>query len=496
MERLACVEVPALPLQMALREHPDWRRHPVAVVEDDRPQSPILWLNGRARGAGLIPGMSYASALALAPALRAVPLAPEPVARAVDAIAARLRAFSPEVEPAADEPGVFWANLAGLHRLYISPAGWAAAVRADLAGAGVVAVVVVGFTRFGTYAAARQARGVRVFTDPDEERAAAGRVPLARLGGIPPHALEALHQLGVDSVDALLRLLPGGVLERFGPEVHRLHRRAAGDLWDPLCPQAPTEPVRRAVLLDAPERDAAGLLFLLKRLLHPMLAALAARGQALAALDVRLRPDGQPWQAERLRPAAPTLDVVQILDLVRLRLEALTLPGGIVEIALEAEGQPAPPGQLQLFVESQQRDLEAGARALARIRARLGDAAVVRAVARQGHLPEARVGWHPVDRLQPPQPHPSRDRALVRRVFARPQALPAAPRPTHDDGWLLSGVGRGPVADRAGPYIVAGGWWVREVWRDYYFAETQRGEVLWVYYDRWRRRWFLHGLVE
>ena len=32
--------------------------------------------------------------------------------------------------------------------------------------------------------------------------------------------------------------------------------------------------------------------------------------------------------------------------------------------------------------------------------------------------------------------------------------------------------------------------------RDYYFVETRRGEVLWVYYDRRRRGWFLHGRVE
>lgn len=496
MERLACVDVPALPLQLALREHPDWRRHPVAVVEDDRAQSPILWVNGRARQAGVAPGMSYASALALAPALRAVPLAPEPIARAVEAIAARLRAFSPEVEPAAEIPGVFWACLAGLHRLYASPAVWATAVRADLAAAGIVAVVVVGFTRFGTYAVAHLTRSVRILADPREERAAAGRVPLSRLGELPPHALEALHQLGVDSVDAFVRLPAAGVLERFGPEVHRLHRRAAGDLWDPLHPQVPAEPVRRTVLLDTPERDAEGLLFLLKRLLHPMLAALAARGQALAALAVRLRPEGHPWQIERLRPAAPTLDVVQILDLVRLRLESLAMPGGIVEVDLEAEGQPAPPDQLHLFAEHRQRDLAAGARALARLRARFGDDAVVRPVVRQGHLPEARAGWEPVEQLQPPQPRPPRERALVRRVCARPQALPAPPRAHHDDGWLLSGVERGSVVDQAGPYVVSGGWWVREVWRDYYYVQTQRGEVLWVYYDRRRRKWFLHGRVE
>jgi protein ImuB len=496
VERLACVDVPALPLQMTLQAHPDWRSHPVAIVAEDRPQSPILWVNDHARQAGLRPGLCYASALALVPTLRAAPRAPARVAAAVDALAARLRRLAPEVEPSSEEPGVFWADVSGLERLYTSPEGWAEAVRTDLAGAGFTAVVVVGFTRFGTYAVARVVRGVRVFAEPRDERDEAGRVPLARLGMVPPQTLDALHQLGVRTVRALLRLPAAGLLERFGPELHRLHRLAAGDLWLPLQPQTPPEPVRRSVLLDAPERHASGVLFLVKRLLHPLLAALASRGQALSALEVRLRPEGHPWCAESVRPASPTLDAVQVLDLVRLRLEAIGLPAGVIELELEAAGQPAGPEQIHLFAEHQQRDLAAGNRALARLRAEFGDDAVVRAVLRAGHLPEARFGWERMERLQVARPHPVEEPALVRRVYARPKALPPAPRPSHDDGWLISGVGRGAVADQAGPYVLSGGWWVREVHRDYYFVETRRGEILWVYYDRRRRGWFLHGRVE
>ncbi len=495
VERLACVNVPALPLQIVLRGRPDWRAHPVVVVAEDRPQSPILWVNGRARKSGVALGLSYASALSLVPNLRATPLVPSQIACTVDDIAARLRTFSPEVETSSDEPGVFWANVAGLHRLYDSLDVWAGAVRADLSGAGFTAVVVVGFTRFGTYAVARTARSIQVFSDPRDEREEAGCVPLNRLA-IPPETLDALHQLGVRSVSALLRLPAEGLLERFGPELHRLHRMAAGGLWIPLQPQVPPDPIRRSALLDDPENDASGLLFLIKRLLHPLLAALASRGQALAALDVRLRPDRQEWRAERIRPAAPTLDVVQILDLVRLRLESVGLEAGVSEIELEASGQPATPQQIHLFTEHQQRDLEAGNRALARLRAELGDAAVVRPVLRKGHLPEARFGWEPLERLQVPQPRQVEMRTLVRRVFSRPLALPAAPRPNHDDGWLISGVVRGAVADQTGPYILSGGWWVREVRRDYYYVETRRGELLWVYYDRRRRCWVLHGRVE
>jgi len=47
-----------------------------------------------------------------------------------------------------------------------------------------------------------------------------------------------------------------------------------------------------------------------------------------------------------------------------------------------------------------------------------------------------------------------------------------------------------------GPYVVSGGWWASTVHREYYFIETRRGDLLWTFYDRKRRRWFLHGKVE
>ena len=75
--------------------------------------------------------------------------------------------------------------------------------------------------------------------------------------------------------------------------------------------------------------------------------------------------------------------------------------------------------------------------------------------------------------------------------------LPPPPhRSTHDDGWVVSGLSYGAVLKLHGPYLLSGGWWRKEVRRDYSFAETKRGECLWLYYDRERRRWYLQGLVQ
>ena len=87
-------------------------------------------------------------------------------------------------------------------------------------------------------------------------------------------------------------------------------------------------------------------------------------------------------------------------------------------------------------------------------------------------------------------------RPLVRRLFTKPQLLPPQVRQVRDDGWLLSGLEHGAVVRILGPYIVSGGWWQHELHREYHFAELRRGDCLWVFYDRNRRRWFCQGSVE
>ena len=71
MERMACVDVAAFPLQLLLRDHPDWKDHPAAVVDRDKAQGTILWVNHRARAMCILPGMSYGAGLALSRHLRA-----------------------------------------------------------------------------------------------------------------------------------------------------------------------------------------------------------------------------------------------------------------------------------------------------------------------------------------------------------------------------------------------------------------------------------------
>ncbi len=495
MDRTACIDLPALPLQLLLLRHPEWRGHPAAVVESDTPQGIVLWADERARALRVLPGMRYAAGLSLAPGLRAGVVREEEVREAVAALAEGFRRFTPGVEPSADEPGVFWLDAHGLERLFPSLDDWARELHEEAARAGFAASVVVGFKRFGPYALARAHRGVHVLTSFAEERTAARAVPLDRLA-LPAAARDTLARLGIATVGAFADLPEGGIAARFGPEVRRLHRLASGDLDVPLQPERPGVPATRRLILDHPEDDAGRLIAAIEGMLGPLLDEVGEKGKALAELKLCFRFERLGDHVESLKPASPTLGAARLMELVRLRLQAVRkLPDRVVEVLLAAGETAAAPRRERLFPETGGRDLAAANRALARVRARLGDDAVVRARPRDAHLPEESFAWERLETLAAATPRLADEPRLVRRIHVRPRPLP--PRERHEpDGWMLRGLEQGPVVRALGPYVVSGGWWDRVAHRDYHFAETKDGEILWVFFDRAVRRWFLQGRVE
>jgi protein ImuB len=505
---IACLDLPALPLQLVWRQEPAWRAHPVVVIESDRPQGEVRWACERARAAGVLVGQRYAHALSLCSGLRARVVPGEQIAEAITELRAVLHQLSPRVEPG--EAGTFWLDGEGLERVFPlrEPHGsqgsaWGAAIAGAVTGLGYRGAVVIGFSRFATYAIARATRtGVTVLGSEADERAMASAVPLARLD-VDPKLREALGRLGVARVGELVRLPGGGILERFGHDAHRLYQLAAGERWDPLVPVAPPEAPDERVLLDDDEDDVERLVFVTKAPIDRLLERLAARGRALTALHLELslkHAVGQiSLRADCIKPATPTLDSRTLLRLVHLRLAGMPPVAPVNAVRVWADDVAATREQLALFAHKPRRDLRAAGEAIARLRAELGDDAVVCAVLRDGHLPEASFGWERLVHLAAAAPSVGRLAAvhpLVRRVFTRPQQLPPQARLARDDGWLLSGLEQGAVVRIVGPYVVSGGWWAHELHREYHFAELRRGDCLWVYFDRNRRRWFWQGAVE
>jgi protein ImuB len=494
VERTACVDIRALPLQLLLRAHPEWHGRPVVVVDRDKPQGIILWANERARATRILPGLRYAAGLSLSRELCGGTVPETEIAAAVEEITQRLWRFSPRIEPAPREAGVFWLDASGLRFLFPSLGAWAADVRDDLREAGFRAVVAVGFSRFGSYATARASRENLVFGCAEEERALVRQVPIARLG-LSPTLTDTLLKLGVETLGGFIALPPGDIVRRFGEEAGALHRMARGEGWETLNAADLREPVEASLGLDYPEDDTERLLAVLTVLLQSLLGELSRRHELLASLQFTLRLDNGMRHEEEIAPAAPTLEAGTVLALCRLRLEARTLACGVVEVQARTQGVGRSEHQELLFQEAGTHTLEAAERALAKIRAEFGNEAVMCASLHEGYLPEARYGWQPVRHLAPPRPTAPLVTPLIRRIYTPPIALP--PREQHEpDGWLVAGIADGPVEEVIGPHFIHGGWWMREIARAYYYVRTRSGRWLWIYHDQKRRRWFLQGEVQ
>ena len=79
----------------------------------------------------------------------------------------------------------------------------------------------------------------------------------------------------------------------------------------------------RRLILDNPEHEAARIVARIEDALCPMLDEIAAKGRALAELQVAFRFERLGDHLESIQPAAPTLVPKILLELIRLRLQAV-----------------------------------------------------------------------------------------------------------------------------------------------------------------------------
>ena len=165
-----------------------------------------------------------------------------------------------------------------------------------------------------------------------------------------------------------------------------------------------------------------------------------------------------------------------------------------------AELSDLAPGQLAMFAP--RRDVAAGDRALARLKASYGPDVVCRAVLEDAHLPEAKYRWSELSHIELPKRAAQEDGELeqaplplVRRLLLKPEPLVGNFEVDPVTG-ALSLVHAGERMALTGPYRVSGGWWVREVARDYYYARTIINRLLWIFFDVPRNAWFLHAVVD
>ncbi len=487
MVRPACLSIIQFPLQILLNAHPEWASEAVAVVSEDKPLGLVLETNRMARESGVERGMRYSAALGVCPSLRASVVDEAAMQAQTQDIVALLYQFSPQVEECSFDPGTFWLDARGLDSLYCSAEQWITAVRSAVVSQGYFCRICIGFSRFGCYAGAKSA--TRRFHSSAQERHWTQTAPVSLLP-LPPRVQQRLAELGIETVGDFQALPREGIRSRFGMEADAVFRFAVEEDLVPI--QGSDLPVELTATSHpaSPVTNRELLLMEIESLLLDLLSRTVAGGLYLHRLTIKLTYEDESKRSEAVRPASASRDAAVWLRLLRLRFEDFTASSAIVTISLNAEAARVSLAQNELFAVQNSRDVAAGARVFARLRAQFGNGAVCRVVLQQEHRPDLRFTLLPIDQPVLPasqqaqcdasfNPAGGRRRQLVRRFYCAPAQLQA----------------RHGLRPAAGPFIISGKWWQQEAERHYYYAYNGK-RLFWLYYDGGSGHWMMQGAVE
>lgn len=449
----------------------------------------VIAANACARSAGIRRGHPVSTALALAPGLALRERDPDAETDALVEIATSALAFSPQVS--IEPPASILVEISGSLRLFGGLPRLLNRLMHDAGSRGYRLRTGVAPTPTAASLLTRVASALPV-VDPVGLPAALAPLSLALLD-LDPRARAGLRAAGVMTLGAARRLPRGALARRFGPALVDTLDRAFGDQPDPRPAYGPPPRFERRLPLPSVVETVEALGFGVNRLARDLSGWLAARGLGVTRLALtlvherHLRERKPPSTLVTFAFGAPAREPAHLDAVLRERLARVALPAPVDAIVLASEETaPLTGTSLGLFVASAAGIAPDAAAVplVERLRSRLSDEAVIALETHAEHRPEQAMRTTSVG-------------AVTASAF-----VPAAPRPL----WLLDEarplsheLERRPWVLRNGPERIESGWWDgRDLRRDYFVAESPRGEIAWIYRDhRYGSddgEWFLHGL--
>lgn len=474
--RLACLYLPALPLQAVLRAEPARCNEPLAIVEGEGGRARIGAVTPHALRLGVRPGLTVSEAEARAPGLLLRRASPALVQAACAAAFDAASSISPRVE--AGRPGVVFADATGLSLRHGDERGVAAALAGAALRVGLQGRVgIAGGKRIAALAAVH-GDGLEL-VPLGQERAFLGPLPLAALGA-DARTRDTLLRWGVATAGALAALPSAGVGTRLGEAGAALHRLASGLDDHPLQPAPPPLRFAESLSLDHELSSAEALLFLLRPPLEQLLERLDCHALACGqlALVLRLDPSGEAHVPVEL--AAATRDVTALLSLCRSALELHPPDAPVRGIELVATPARVRLGQLALFGRPSVAP-EKLAAAVAKVAAIVGPGRTGRVVLSGTHDPasDALAPFAPPEpsgREEEPAPT-SRPRPLALRRFRPPLQAEVRVGARGPDALRAPGVA-GLVVSFAGPFRLDPLTQADGGARDHWDAELNDGSIV------------------
>lgn len=449
----------------------------------------VVAADAAARAAGIRDGQLVSAALALAPELVLRDRDENAEAHALAQLATFVLAFTPMTCLA--PPNGVLADIGGSLRLFDGLPRLVARLVQGVRERGYAVDLGIAPTAEAALLLARAGHAQPV-PDARELPRVLAPIPLAHVD-LTDSVRATLRDAGVTTFGDVARLPRDGLARRFGAELVAIVDRALGRIPDARTPYVPPPHFTSRIELPAPVHDVEALGFGVQRLVHEFAGWLTARGLGAVRLTLALaherhvRRRGIPATEVPIALGAPARMPAHLLGVLRERLARTALPAPVEAITLASEETAPLAGRNLGLLPGDDADA-VEVPLVDRLRARLGDDAIVRLAPAADHRPE--LAWRDVE-----------IRATAPTRKRTPLPLPDAPRPV----WLLPEpqplahlMETHPWAIVDGPERIESGWWDGgDVRRDYYVATTPDGATAWIYRDHRYGiddgEWFLHG---
>ncbi len=484
--------LPDLSLQIAARSEPQSvtkaSRCPLVIQHGPTNRPLVFAANAAARAMGIETAMPVAGAQALVNDLLVLTRHPQQEDAALHNLALWAGQFTPHIVVQGKqglrlEVESCLNMFKGLPQLLVT-------LRQGLRELGYSARLGIAPTGRGAWLLAKasaQQSGIRSCTQINELVERLWPLPLA-LFGWPVTTLSLLQQLGVTRVGHMIELPRAGVVQRFGLAVLNDLDHALGLLPDPQpCFVPPdTFAARIEFLQEVTQTEA--LLFVLKRMLLELGGFLRARGAGVQQFALILQHSGRDklHTPMTIGLLAPERDAARLWLLARERIERDKLPRPVVALSLVADALlPYVPNN-QSLLPTERRSALGWQQLQERLHARVGKDKVFILQPGNDHRPE----WATV------LIDPGKEGKVPRREHRTPRPMWLLPKPQPLSLTLGEPYYHGTLNLTAGPERLECGWWDSNgVGRDYFVAQNNPGETLWLYREHHNRHgWFLHGL--
>ncbi|WP_040263348.1 Y-family DNA polymerase [Pseudomonas massiliensis] len=467
----ACILFPQLALDVAMRQQPD-PAQPLVLVSGPAQRRQLRAVNGPARVLGLRPGQGLGTAHALTQGFIAREYDPAQVEQAEQLLAAWAYGFSAQVSR--HYPRALLLEVASVMSLFGPWPAFEARLRNELQAMGFTHRIVVAPNAVAARMLAN-AHDALAVTCANELQEVLARMPVDRIG-LTREQVVSLHRMGLRQVGQLLRLERAALGRRFAPDLLRQLDCLLGRARLPLMFFTPPERFDSRIELNFDVESTQALLFPLRRLISDLSLYLVGRDGGVQRFAIHMEhAEGEDTQVP-VGLLTPEREPSLLFELARGRLEPVQVTRPVRNLRLLAEDLPAYMPTVQGLFEARTAAGQGWEQLRERLRARLGDEAVMCLRAQADHRPECAWGLHE-------QPGPG---SMTERVPLRPGWLLAQPEALEPGSWKCL----------AGPERIESGWWDgADVRRDYFRLRSPSGRQAWVYRSvgddaLWLQGWF------